>query len=697
MDPEEYLKPDFDVSKLTIPKLRSILIDQKVKYSSSANKSKLVELFNEEVKPKAPQLLEQYKKAGVANPNGIIFMYSPQEKKTEKTEVKKAEKGEHDKVSTITTSTESNEEGKKGDVDETSFSKENVFQGASTSKSPSVGLIKSPRKSQKENSEKSPISTSKKNDKVIPRKRSSPVDDEESRRTVKKKILRRGAQGVNDSLNSDSSVSATASPIDRSTLSFEKFENVNLDSLMEQFQKNPTGIESPGLKKTSDSVNILDHYKKSLPGGKVMKKQGSTAKRLQKKLKTISAKEQGKENKIPKSPAEKDNSVADHSGPILYSPTSTQKDIDVSVASIQSSNTFLSANSTGNGSPTSIKAFGHGVQSNIEIISGPKRKISRISFQDDEETIKSDGSDIDAEFKIEKALDVNSDDVDGTTDIEIESGNEDDANGILSDEPKENPKKDIQLKKSTVEESSFLVRLAIFISKAFLFLALVVILVLFGYYRDMKLKVGYCNIANNDLHTPSSWSAIPESFHSELEPLHPYLNRMDTLLSEHVTPSCAICPNHASCYQNSRMICDHDYTVHYPLKSLFGLIPNQETCVFDEHAEQKRLLLMKYTLNLLRSRQDRPLSLDELYMYLKTTKASTISDKDFDKYWDRFVDNELATEPELVLDLKTKTISIQHKTPINFFTRKPGDRRSRKFLVPTASANTQAEKKDVEA
>ncbi len=105
----------------------------------------------------------------------------------------------------------------------------------------------------------------------------------------------------------------------------------------------------------------------------------------------------------------------------------------------------------------------------------------------------------------------------------------------------------------------------------------------------------------------------------------------------------------------------------------------------------------KYTLNLLRSRQDRPLSLDELYMYLKTTKASTISDKDFDKYWDRFVDNELATEPELVLDLKTKTISIQHKTPINFFTRKPGDRRSRKFLVPTASANTQAEKKDVEA
>mgnify|MGYP003365582556 CR=1 FL=1 len=719
MDPEEYLRSDFDASKLTVPKLRLILIDQDIKYPSSANKSKLVELFNDEVKPKAAQLLEQYKKASVANSSGIIFMYSPKQQNNGISDHKKSESNVPSKITTPKSPVdikiiETEKKSEKDNVDRT-FSSENVFQSGSRSKSPNLSPKRSPRRLHTKSPKKPLTATPRKGDKkaltttptksgqVIPQKRSSPVADEneeqEGRKTVKKKILRRALRRANDSLNSDSSTSATASPHDKSALSFEKFENVNLDSLMDQFEKTPTGIESPSLKKISSGADILSHYKKSVPSGKVVKEQGSTKKHLQKKLETVTLEEQGKENENPKSsPIEENLSATESAGPIMYSPesipaSSSKDDVDVSVASIQSSNTFISASSTRNGSPVSIRTLsGHQIQSNIEIIRGPTSKISSISFEDDEETIKSEGSGSEVELKIQGAVDSNSDDVDSTTDIEIEH---DGKEGGLVDESQEELDEDSQVKQSKEDESNFFVRLAILISKAFLFLALVVVLGIFGYYRDMKLKVGYCGVSNDNVGAPSSWSAVPEDFRSKLEPLHPYLNKMDFLLSDHLTPDCAICPDHASCYKNSKMICDNDYTVYYPLKSLFGLIPNEETCAFDKHAEQKRLLLMKYTLNLLRSRQDRPLSLDELRMYLKTTKGNAISDNEFDQYWHNFVNNELVTEPEIVLDMKTKTISIQHKTPINFFTSKPGSGRSRKFLIPTASANAQVHKNDV--
>ncbi|KAI4185264.1 MAG: hypothetical protein L6R41_004220 [Letrouitia leprolyta] len=56
-DEVEYLSPSFDPATLTIPKLRSILLAHDIPYLPSAKKSQLIELFNEELKPRSRKIL----------------------------------------------------------------------------------------------------------------------------------------------------------------------------------------------------------------------------------------------------------------------------------------------------------------------------------------------------------------------------------------------------------------------------------------------------------------------------------------------------------------------------------------------------------------------------------------------------------------------------------------------------------------
>jgi hypothetical protein len=52
-----YLQPGFNPASLTIPKLRSILLAHNISYTSSAKKGDLVQIFNDQLKPKAKKLL----------------------------------------------------------------------------------------------------------------------------------------------------------------------------------------------------------------------------------------------------------------------------------------------------------------------------------------------------------------------------------------------------------------------------------------------------------------------------------------------------------------------------------------------------------------------------------------------------------------------------------------------------------------
>ncbi|KAL9061399.1 MAG: hypothetical protein Q9206_000562 [Seirophora lacunosa] len=56
-DEIEYLSPTFDPATLTVPKLRSILLSHDVTYPASAKKPQLIELFNQELKPRSRKIL----------------------------------------------------------------------------------------------------------------------------------------------------------------------------------------------------------------------------------------------------------------------------------------------------------------------------------------------------------------------------------------------------------------------------------------------------------------------------------------------------------------------------------------------------------------------------------------------------------------------------------------------------------------
>lgn len=57
LDDLDYLSPDFDLTSLTVPRLRAILVGHDVSYPSSAKKAQLISIFEQEVLPKARRLL----------------------------------------------------------------------------------------------------------------------------------------------------------------------------------------------------------------------------------------------------------------------------------------------------------------------------------------------------------------------------------------------------------------------------------------------------------------------------------------------------------------------------------------------------------------------------------------------------------------------------------------------------------------
>src|SRR5271168_1503373 len=56
-DELSYLQPGFDLSSLTVPRLRSILVSHDIPYPASAKKPQLIEILTAEVLPKSRKLL----------------------------------------------------------------------------------------------------------------------------------------------------------------------------------------------------------------------------------------------------------------------------------------------------------------------------------------------------------------------------------------------------------------------------------------------------------------------------------------------------------------------------------------------------------------------------------------------------------------------------------------------------------------
>lgn len=77
-DDLEYLSPSFDPAYLTMPKLRNALMSHDIAYPASAKKAQLVEIFSQELKPKARKILAARDRVRRTS-RGITDMPSSQE------------------------------------------------------------------------------------------------------------------------------------------------------------------------------------------------------------------------------------------------------------------------------------------------------------------------------------------------------------------------------------------------------------------------------------------------------------------------------------------------------------------------------------------------------------------------------------------------------------------------------------------
>jgi hypothetical protein len=85
-----YLAPGFDPASLTVPRLRNILLTHDIEYPSNAKKPQLVQLFHDELTPKAKKLLSASKRVK-RSARGIVDVPSSQASTVDEEEVAQPE------------------------------------------------------------------------------------------------------------------------------------------------------------------------------------------------------------------------------------------------------------------------------------------------------------------------------------------------------------------------------------------------------------------------------------------------------------------------------------------------------------------------------------------------------------------------------------------------------------------------------
>ncbi|KAG7801238.1 hypothetical protein KL944_003645 [Ogataea haglerorum] len=203
------------------------------------------------------------------------------------------------------------------------------------------------------------------------------------------------------------------------------------------------------------------------------------------------------------------------------------------------------------------------------------------------------------------------------------------------------------------------------------------------FYRSMAVDVGFCG-REGEIRSVRSYMPTESPLLTLLA------NKADAFL-EQLKPRCVPCPEHAICKYDSKLECKSGYTVSRPWQSLLGLIPRMEQCVYDEKRLEKIKLMTDFTLDILRRKNGKEMTLEELHNFLKATKSAGMADEDFEEYWLRFVTEEISKEPEIKVDFTTSSISIENKIPTQFLTRTPGARRAKKsklfqrYPLPTST------------
>lgn len=231
----------------------------------------------------------------------------------------------------------------------------------------------------------------------------------------------------------------------------------------------------------------------------------------------------------------------------------------------------------------------------------------------------------------------------------------------LQVEVKEPERKDVlppvKSKKSVVFKRFMFSLIAMF--GKFLLYTLIVIPILFGlWYREERVAIGYCGLE-------TARRIFPEDL------TNPNLKKAGQFLTE-LKPACLPCPPNAICYPLMELKCKTGYMLEEPWTSLHGLIPVSDRCVKDSKRQKLIQEVVSKTLELLRTKNAQILcgegeddcksgmSNEELYEIFYQSKKPWISDEEFDALWEQVL-NDLMEEPEVIW----RQVSIIQKIVMN--------------------------------
>lgn len=627
MDPAEYLAEDFDISKLTVPKIRSILVEHEVHFPSNANKSELINLFNSQVKPYSSTILAKYTIEPTSD--GILKEHnSDSENLIEPIKIS-------DKDKTIPSKRHSNEQSerttkkkiRKHQNENFSDSTSNADSFFETSYNENVNILN--------------VSDTK--------FKKKPLNAEQLLAKIDQSTP--GSSSLKRTSNLSTPIKRTSPSIDTES-QIPKGERLNLDKFMNS-SDDITPLSPPAP--VSDSHDIFFNNQRD----EVILVDDDE--NIDEDMKS--------ENHLLISQSPELSSTQVKSTVILEGPTANLKESII----ISSTDDEMELEPLSEHKKLSSKE---------ESVVPQQSSISTVEVNFTEKSVDNEN-----EVHLLKSTEtsINNHKEEDVVYTEVESKVSTSKKAICAEEPKETEQVPNTTHELPVKHNHLKKMLKLFII-TFAMVGIFLMIIIASCLREIKMNTGYCGVEGPERKI-DILQTVPSFLQEQLSPYASKIDFLESTLLKAGNFDCKECPEHANCKLNE-IECEYGYRKAKTYKSLFGLVPLEEYCEYDYFKEEQNHYLINYTLKLLHKNNGK-LSLEELHEYLKDTKPSSMQLTEFEEYWKEFVEKDFK-DMDIDVNLTTKEIKLIHKTPTQFYTRNYGtESRSKKLFdgsygLPTA-------------
>lgn len=623
LDPNEYLKDDFDVSKLTVPNLRSILVEHNIDFPSNSTKPDLIKFFNNEVKPNSNKILKKYNNIKPSSKN-IIDM-------TENKYIEPSKITDDDKI--IPLKRQSNSSNNKN---KNKKKIRKVNQSSNLSDSSNSSLL-SPNNSFL-SMEKFELNE---NDNIF----KGPIDNIPLTLLPKTKFSKKSTKEILSNFDKSlpSSYNLTLKSKSTTTTPIKNYNNNNNNKSIDY------SITERINKTINDNVFVNNIFNSYESNSDIINNDDN--------VKNISLKDEL-------------NDIFDQSNDInnLKGPTKniTKSIINISDSDKDEENSIID---------DKINDDDILVSTINDVQSFSTLETNDVSFSDNSIKVNDDNELSQEPIKKEKEEETGEDKVQIENKIEEEIKE----NDIIENELIDKSKSKINL--LSILNKSLKVTFKFLLTSSILFSIIGLLSI-----REVKLNTGYCGFEQPDK-LLDIWGNLPYNNNNDkLSILKPYINKFESTITNNIHFDCEKCPENGTCNLN-KLKCNSGYIKKSSIDSLFGLIPLKEFCEFDSLRREKLDYMFKYTLSYLHRHNDNQLTLDEVHDYLKSTKPTTMTYEEFEEYWKIFIETEINNEDELNININTKQITLSHRTPSEYYTRTFGNvergKKSKKLFQKT--------------